>query len=407
MFRNKTICNIILLWLAWVLIMIGYQAWATRRLLPERPDYARDWTVGATGPDCQAGKTYLLEPFMNRQAAWDSEFYLSIAVGGYDDPAVTKVDWNGQPVSLSYAFFPFYPAVIWLVSWPLKLLGLNTIATTTLAAVTVSALGALGGMIALYFLARDQLGESGGWRAAFYLVVFPSGFFLAVVYSEGLFIGLAFGALVLMLRRKWAWASLLATCATLTRSVGVALVIPMGLLLLRDLNYKRFKDNFNWQNLLKIISIALPLTAFLAWKFSRLGQTFDILERTYFGRGFLAFQNTWESWKYAWAMIWSSNAQSSAYHLMEMSATLLALIACVFTFRRHPEVTLFGLAVILLSLFSGDIQGMYRYVMAAPAVFLFLSRLGKNEVFDRAWTLVSILILAINAYLFAVNMWAG
>jgi hypothetical protein len=405
--KNKTLRNIVLLWLAWVLIILGYQTWATRRMLPQRPDYARDWTVSWTTANAQAGKPYLLEPFMNRQVSWDSEFYLSIAIAGYDDPAVTKADVNGQPISLSYAFFPFYPAMIWLFSWPLRLLGLNAIATATLAGVVVSALGALGGMIALYFLARDQLEESGGWRAAFYLIIFPSGFFLTIVYTEGLFVGLAFGALALLLRRKWAWAALLAVCAALTRSVGVALVLPMGIVFLRDLNYRQFKANVNWQNLLKIAFILAPLVAFLIWKSSHLGQTFDVIQRVWFGRGFLEFNRTLDSWKYAWSAAWGRNAQSSAYHLMEMVVPVIALIACVFTFKRHPEITLFSLAVILFALFSGDIQGMYRYVMAAPAVFLFLSRLGKNDAFDRAWTITSVLVLAVNAYLFAMDMWAG
>ncbi len=33
-------------------------------------------------------------------------------------------------------------------------------------------------MLALYDLTRDSLGENGGLRAAFYLVIFPTGFFL-------------------------------------------------------------------------------------------------------------------------------------------------------------------------------------------------------------------------------------
>jgi hypothetical protein len=90
-----------------------------------------------------------------------------------------------------------------------------------------------------------------------------------------------------------------------------------------------------------------------------------------------------------------------------MLFTLIALVGCIFTFRRYPEITIFSLTVILFALFSGDIQGMYRYVMAAPSVFLFLSRLGRNESFDRVWSVASLLLLGINAFLFATDMWAG
>ena len=83
------------------------------------------------------------------------------------------------------------------VALPLRVLGLSQIATATLAGVIVSVLGTLLGMIALYDLVRDQLEDAGGIRAAFYLIAFPAGFFLAQVYTEGLFVGLAFGCLAL------------------------------------------------------------------------------------------------------------------------------------------------------------------------------------------------------------------
>ena len=50
---------------------------------------------------------------------------------------------------------------------------------------------------------------------------------------------------------------------------------------------------------------------------------------------------------------------------------------------------------------------MHRYVLAAPPVFLYLSRLGKNPAFDRAWTIASVLLMGVLAMLFTFDMWAG
>ncbi len=77
---------ILSLWLAWVLIVIGFQSWATARVSLVYPDRAQTWTEEFTGVGYQEGHIYLLEPFMNNQAAWDSEYYLAIALGGYDNP---------------------------------------------------------------------------------------------------------------------------------------------------------------------------------------------------------------------------------------------------------------------------------------------------------------------------------
>ena len=81
--------NIVLLWLAWVLIVIGFQALATARLQPQRPDMMM-WFPGDPTDEnfYQKGHPYLLDPFMNNQVWVDSEFYLGIAIGGYDNPCI-------------------------------------------------------------------------------------------------------------------------------------------------------------------------------------------------------------------------------------------------------------------------------------------------------------------------------
>jgi hypothetical protein len=50
---------------------------------------------------------------------------------------------------------------------------------------------------------------------------------------------------------------------------------------------------------------------------------------------------------------------------------------------------------------------MHRYILTAPVVFLFLGRLGKNDAFDRIWTILSILLLGVLSVLFAVDFWVG
>src|SRR5215211_1885130 len=239
---------IFFVWLVWAITVIVFQAWADARIVVRWPDNALTWTTNETGRNYQKDQPYLLEPFMNQQVAWDSEYYLAIAVGGYDDPATDLVGPPDNQITLSYSFLPFYPLLIRLFVFPLSLLGLNPIATATLAGVIVSALGALGGMLALYDLTRDSLGEDGALRAAFYLIIFPTGFFLVQVYTEGVFVGLVFGCLAMLRRKQWLYAALFAAGATLTRAVGVSLIVPMLIAWLRtgdwvdlDLEWKQIR----------------------------------------------------------------------------------------------------------------------------------------------------------------------
>src|SRR5688572_21451930 len=123
---NRTI---ILIWLAWAILVIAFQAWMSARVAPQWPDNSLFWTTEETGPSYQKGQKYLLEPFMNDQVAWDSEYYLAIAVGGYADPSTDLVGPPDHRITKSYSFLPFYPLLIRLFAIPLSLFGLNPIAT--------------------------------------------------------------------------------------------------------------------------------------------------------------------------------------------------------------------------------------------------------------------------------------
>jgi hypothetical protein len=405
---SRSIYNLIFIWLAWIFTLLGFQAWTAMRFQVKHPDYALEWTPIDTALTYKHDKPYLNEPFMNQQVAFDSEYYLSIATVGYADPDVSAGEIQGESIPLNYAFMPFYPYVMKVFAFPLKVLNLTPIATSTLAGIIVSVLGTLAGMVALYDLAREELGEDGGLRAAFYLLIFPAGFFLAMVYTEGLFVGLAFSALALIKRRQWLWAILLSVLATWTRAVGVALVIPLGIAFIRSGQWRQISLS---RSGLKALALAFlmftPLLAYLVWRFSPWGRMFQLVEDNYFGRQFLDLGPSLSGWTRAIISLLGNNHQTAAYYMVEIGATLLGFIACAFTYRRYPEITLFSLAVIIISLTSGYPQGMHRYVMTAPAVFLFLSRLGKNVAIDRAWTILSTLLMGAMALLFAADMWAG
>jgi Mannosyltransferase (PIG-V) len=407
---------IIFTWLAWAIIVIVFQAWSSARIVPRWPDNALDWTTNETGRSYQQGQAYLLEPFMNDQVAWDSEYYLAIAVGGYDDPATDFVGPPGRQVTKSYAFFPFYPWVMRILAFPLRIFGLNPIATATLAGVIVSGLGTLLGMWALYDLTRDSLGEEGALRATFYLIIFPTSFFLIQVYSEGLFVGMAFASLAMLKRGNWWTAALFGICATLTRAVGVVLVLPMMLTWLRsgewmdlDLEWRQlFHQGISWEKLSHAILMFSPLITYLIWRGSYLGQNFDFIQKNFFNRSFLNLGMSYFTWSEAFrTMLQGKIAQHTAYYATEFFGMVVGLVTCVAALKTHRELAWFSLAVFIISLGSGPAQGIHRYILGAPAIFVTLARWGANPVFDRAWTLISILLMGLLATCFALNMWVA
>jgi len=276
-------------------------------------------------------------------------------------------------------------------------------------------LGTLAAMWALCELARDELGEDGGLRTAFYLIIFPSGFFLGQVYTEGLFVGLAFSSLVLLRRGHRGWTAILAILAMYTRAVGVALVIPLIMSWLKDEEWRDlamewrqvYYNGLPWKIIWNAVVVFSPLLTYLAWRLSYYGMAFTTVEQAFFGRGLFTLGMSFITWSDSLRILFGQNGQASAYYLIEWFGVLLGFTACIVGFRRHPDLAWFGLGVVVLSFTSGLAQGMYRYVLAAPPVFLFLSRLGKNKAFDLSWTLASILVMGMLATLFTFDMWTG
>jgi len=211
------------------------------------------------------------------------------------------------------------------------------------------------------------------------------------------------------------WAALLAVLARVTRAAGVALALPLIIAWIkegewldldmewRQLYYEGIPLNIVGRGLLAIT----PGLAFLLWRVSYYGMAFSKVEEEFFGRGLLTLGYTFMAWSEAFRSLFGSNPQAAAYYAVEFGAIILGFTACIAGLRRHPDLALFGLMVVFLSFTSGPAQGMHRYILGAPPVFLFLSRLGKRPAFDRVWTIASTLVMGMMAIMYMFDMWAG
>jgi hypothetical protein len=406
---KTTLRTLIPLWLGWFLLIYGFQALIHARIVLYPPDQAVPWSAAETRPDSNAGKVYLLETFMNNQVAWDSEYYIGIAVGGYDDPAAGKVTTNAtsKPIAKNYSFFPFYPALMALIKFPFLWFGMNPIAAATAAGSVVALLGTLAGMIALYELTREHFDAESGFRAAFYMLIFPTAFFFAMIYTEGLFVGLAFWSLLLAKRKQWIAAGILGFLAAWTRAHGAAMTLPLIVIWLQQMDANdrmRSIKNGHWR--LAGLAALLPLIGYGMWRASNLGAGWAMLQPGYFSRGLLNIEGTIGSlaWMVPHALQYNS---AMIYLVMEIASILLTLIASLWLLKRDPALALFSLAIVILSTFSGSFQSLARYMLIAPALYIFLARLGRSSVFDRVWTIASILLMGMSAMLYAFDFWVG
>lgn len=418
--RRAHIRTLVLIWIGWSVLMLAWPLFARARLELARPDNAISWSAQETRIDPHARPNGLLDAVVGPHAAWDSEYYLSIALHGYDDPATRAADpasHGDSPVagskalhpdwvSVNHAFFPGYPLAIRAVASPLVAAGVDPLDAGVVGGVIVSLLGTLVAMLALYDLAQTDGDGEDSLRAGFYLLVWPASFFLAQVYSEGLFLALSLSAIALVRRRRWGLAAVLAAAATFTRATGAILLLPFVWEWVASGNLQPLIARPRLRGIVTLALAAAPAIAYLAWRLI-FGRDFAIIETRYFGRGLLLFAQSWQSWIETWTAVTVGEPQARAYASMEFLGIGAGVVASLLLLRRDPALALYGLAILAVASTSGAALGMHRYVLSVPALFLVPARWGRSAAFDRLWTLSGTLMMAAFALAFAYGFWAG
>ncbi len=95
------------------------------------------------------------------------------------------------------------------------------------------------------------------------------------------------------------------------------------------------------------------------------------------------------------------------YYSIEFFVIIIALLSIIIEFKRYLSLSILGLAFFFFSFFSGVAQGMHRYLLFTPTIYIMLIKARRNEVFDKAWSILSILFFGILSLLFSFDMWAG
>ena len=125
------------------------------------------------------------------------------------------------------AFPPLYPFVVRLLSWPIP-------GSEGIVAVLVSNVAFLAALALLVRLGTPYLGRRRATIAAGLLVIYPFASVFAMAYSESLFLLLMVAAFLAAERGHRAWAGIFLALTVLCRLQGIALVLPLLILMLRQ-----------------------------------------------------------------------------------------------------------------------------------------------------------------------------
>ena len=106
-------------------------------------------------------------------------------------------------------------------------------------------------------------------RAVIYLAIGPLSFFLQAVYTESLFLLLSLACFVFAREGRWRLAGVMGLLATLTRSTGVLLLIPMAYYYYERRGWKLRKTDSHVANLLMVVEGLLVWMTYLALAFGK------------------------------------------------------------------------------------------------------------------------------------------
>jgi hypothetical protein len=209
-----------------------------------------------------------------------------------------------------------------------------------------------------------------------YLMVFPTSFFLSAAYGESLFLALSVGAILAGRRGSWWWAGILGGLAALTRPFGVLVVLPLAIEA-----WQTRGPGWPWRIGAALALVPLALLAYMGYLQVQYGDA-------------LAFLHAQSDWDRSLMAPWDTIARFlegpfelhvGSHSLIDFAFMLFATgvaLAAWKVLRRSYAVYL--TALVVFPLFTGSLVSYPRFVITYFPMFLVLALAGRRPVVDRA-----------------------
>lgn len=306
------------------------------------------WGIALAAPFLWPLREGFLGPL--RWANFDGVHYLTIAARGYFQ--------YGQ------AFFPVYPLLIrGLLFLPID---------PVYIALGISHLTFLAGLIVFYRLSYNINKMWGIWPVIF-LLVFPTSFFFASVYTESLFFLLAVSIFYLAEKKQWLWVGILGLVISATRLFGIFLVPALMF----------FKKPSKW-----ILLVPIGLFLYMWYLYRTAGDPlFFFHAQPAFGAGrsgsslILLPQVLWRYTK----IITTASPTTISYKVavLELISLCFSGIALWIGFAKKiipRSYLLFSLFIVVVPTLTGTLSSLPRYLLSAFPLFFIVGSVHNTAL---------------------------
>lgn len=323
---------------------------------------------------------FLLYPFGN----FDGAYYLLIAAKGY---------------TVNAGFFPLFPLSIHMAALPFNTLPFDFL--QYIIGILLVGVYFFTALVLFYKLIKLDYKENIAIWSIIFLLIFPTSFFYASIYSEGLFLLLSLLTFYLARKKRWAVAGIAGALLSATRLVGIA-IFPV-------LIYEYFKNEKN-KSLSKLLPIFLSPLGLIAYVFYNLGKWGNPFY-------FIEAQGNFQNNRSVESVILPIQTVIRYFKILtsvnpgiyewwvaffELSFFIFALILFYVAWKKKVRISylIFGALCFLIPASSGTFSGLPRYVMVIFPIFITLA-LVRNKAVKIIYCIVSITLLFIFFMLFS------
>jgi len=372
------------------LLLVG---WLGFRLLPLPVAFPSAWEIGPDGSR-HAVVDHISptsHPWINMLSRWDAGWYLEIARDGYRyEPGVPS----------NAAFFPLYPLLIRAVH-ALLLLPENDYWWLVIA-IAISNVALLIALTYFRALLAMDFGEDLISRTITYLLIFPTTFFFSGVYSESLFLALTVAAFYYARTNRWLLACILAALATLTRSQGMILALPLLIEYFRERNFSLRKVGWDIAAFALIPAALFAFALFLKLKFGSWTVMFDV-------------QNTWGRhlmWPWhplAWFLRYAPPLSPEHHDKLDFGFLLVPLGAAIAGLTRL-RISYSAYIWTSVGFFScwGMLGSIPRFDLVIFPLFIVLALFGaRSRAFHLGYVVASSMLAALFMVMYSQWNWVA
>ncbi|MGB9179535.1 MAG: mannosyltransferase family protein, partial [Pyrinomonadaceae bacterium] len=305
---------------------------------------------------------------------WDALHYQKLAQFGYSATGEMRP---------SMVFYPLLP-------WLMRLLTTLT-GDYLVSALLISGVASVAAAVLLRRLVRLDYPSINAQRAVWFLLIFPTAYFLHIGYTESLFLTLALGCILAARKELWWLAGLLGALSCMTRATGLVLVPTLCVEAAHQFWItRRWRLQWLW-----LLIVPLGFGVYLMVNLHAAGDAFAFLpiRKEFF---YISLSWPWVGVSEAIGALGRTPAQAEMVGAQELFFITLGFICTIASWiKLRPLYATWMTCNWLLFTSVTFVASVPRYTLTLFPIFILFAMLAASRFWNAVITVWSLLFLAL------------